>query len=473
MPSRKNRTTNTPSNGKKGSATGKKGIERTAAAPEIVSPPAQGGNLPPMKFSNKKWFIYDQISGDYKQRDENTVSHLVQQELGRVSSYQIRDNVAQIRYAVDYLGRFHPAIRYDQDDILINVLNGLTRVKSDGSHDLEKHNPKWCFGGVLPVSYDPNATCPTFEQELQDKLPEALDQKVLLFFGAYCLLPDCRYGVTLFNYGPSHTGKSTLIVHGFGAVFGDLTGCLKLSEICPENFSGLSHVPTLTSKLLNIGAEVDSREVKDTTNFKRLISGETVRAREAYERGGEVQTYCKLTFNMNELPKINGTMAEVERIRLIHFNRITDHEKRDYRVEQKIKLEGSGIFMLLLRQMSELLKLDVFPYGSVNSQDIFLQLQDKIDPYGHFIKAYKGELELGAGVEFEMESGELDPYIIEFIRDNNYEAIFYPSTFKRRLYARFNIKSGEPQWRPRGVPRNQQKKVSVLHGIRLRPKPKN
>jgi len=349
------------------------------------------------------------------------------------------------------------------------VLNGLTRVNSDGIHKLEKHNAKWNFGGVLPVNYDLNATCPTFLEELNSKLPEQLDQRTILLFGGYCLIPDCRFGVTLFNYGPSHTGKSTIIVHGFGSVFGEQLSSLKLSEICPESFSGLSYVPVLSDKLLNVGSEIDGREVKDTTNFKRLISGETVMAREAYERRKEVLTFCKLAFNMNELPKINGTSAEIARIRLVLFDQITEDDKRDFRIEKKIQLEGSGIFMLLLKQLPELLGLDVFPYASKNSQDVHGLLKEKIDPFAHFMSIYHSQLELGPQTEeYTMESIDLDPLVMEFIKVNNYENIYILDIFKRRLYARFNIRGGDQQWRPKGVPRSQQKRVTILHGIRRR-----
>jgi hypothetical protein len=467
MPLKRNKAISTPSNGNE--ETGRKGTERIAEAPAVMkmerSLQDQEDFLPPMKFVNKKWYVYDSDFGYFKQHEDNYICHLVQKELGDVSSHKIFNFVAKKRFSVHYLGQFHPAIRHDGNDILINVLNGITRVDSNGLYILEKHDSKWCFNGVLPVNYDLEATCEAFKQELQDKLPDLLDQKTVLLFGAYCLIPDCRFGITLFNYGPSHTGKSTIIVHGLGAVFGEMTGCLKLSEICPESYTGLSHIPILINKLLNVGSEIDGREVRDTTNFKRLISGESVIAREAFQQGGEINTCVKLTFNMNELPKINGTSAEVERIRLIHFNQITNQDKRDYRIEKKIKLEGSGIFMLLLSQMKELLKLDIFPHGSENSQDKFSKLRNKVDIFDHFIRTNQEELELGLGPEFEIETGQLDPFIIDFLNTNSYVGIFSIDIFKRRLYARYNLESTQ-QWRPRGISRNQQKKVKVILGIR-------
>lgn len=469
MPLRKNKATATPKNGNRGKKDGWKGEERTVVAPKLISSLGQKDTLPlpPMKYSNKKWYVYDSKSGFYKQSEDNYICYLIQQQLGDVSSHQILDSVNRIKYSVHHLGRFHPSIRYDEKDILNNVLNGVTRIKPDGSHSLEKHDEKWCFNGVLPVEYDLKATCPIFDEELKTKLLDPLDQKVILFFGGYCLIPDCRFGITLFNYGPSHTGKSTLIVHGLGAVFGDQISSLKLNEICPENFSGISHVPVLANKLLNVGSEIDGREVRDTTNFKRLISGETVMAREAFREGGEILTFCKLAFNMNELPKINGTDAEAYRIRIVWFNRITNQNERSFDIEKSIKLEGSGMYMRFLNQMPELLKINEFPYGSVFSQSIYGQLKEKIDPFTHFMQTYEKELELGPQELYTMQSTEIDPYVMEFLKVNNYENIFYLDIFKRRLYARFNIKS-EQQWRPLGAPRSQQKKVTVLFGIQKR-----
>jgi hypothetical protein len=464
MQQERQKDTGTPKTGN-----GKSGIEREIVIP-IVEPQQQNNELPPTLYNNKKWYVYDDNLGFYRHHEDNYICHLVQKILGwSANSHQITDFVSRVRYSSHYLDRFYPAVRFDSDDIIINMTNGLTRVNSGGVVRLEQQDPRWCFNQGLPIPYDPDATCPTFDEELQTKLPDPLDQKLILLFGAYCLIPDCRFGITLFNYGPSHTGKSTIIVHGLGAVFGDLIGSLKLNEICPESYSGISHVPMLADKLINVGSEIDGREVKDTTNFKRLISGETVVAREAFERGGAVLTFCKLTFNMNELPKINGTIADIDRIRIVFFNEVTEYGKRTFEIEQRIKTEGSGIFNRLLEYMPEALKLTEFPYGSLNSQWIYDQLKEKIDPFQHFMHANAHELELGPR-DYTMYSTEIDPMVIEFLRNNNYDSIFHLDIFKRRLYARFNIKS-EQQWRPLGIPRAQQRRVSVLYGIRLRSRP--
>jgi len=152
---------------------------------------------------------------------------------------EIASLLNDLKITTYYKKKFHPAIIWDGIDLLINVQNGVLRWnRAENRYKLQKHDPKWLFNAILPVRYDVKAQCPKFMRELQDKLPNVLDQKRLRFCFAYTFDPDCHLNICIFCLGDSRTGKSTLIVHGLGSMIGqELAIALKLEQICKSRKS--------------------------------------------------------------------------------------------------------------------------------------------------------------------------------------------------------------------------------------------
>ena len=87
-----------------------------------------------------------------------------------------------------------------------------------------------------------------------------------------------------------------------------LCGKASLEELCKT--SGYS-LPTIRDKMLNLGTELNGTEIEESSNFKKLVSGEGMLARQIYCEPGEMVTTCKLVFLTNNLPRFKyGTDAE-------------------------------------------------------------------------------------------------------------------------------------------------------------------
>ena len=77
--------------------------------------------------------------------------------------------------------------------------------------------------------------------------------------------------------------------------------------------------------MLNLGSELAGTEIETSATFKKLVSGESVEAREIYGRPEEIRSTCKLLFLTNLLPRFRqGTNAEERRLRLLHFDKEPD-----------------------------------------------------------------------------------------------------------------------------------------------------
>jgi hypothetical protein len=415
--------------------------------------------LPPLFFKDEEFYVYDNQNGCYFKRSENAIGHLIMDIVDSTTSVTaIKGCIQKIKWMRECTDKFHPGVRFDGTDILHNVQNGIVRISPDGAYELETHAAKWMFKNAIPVDFDPQAKCPYFNKELNEKLTDVNDRNLFLKFGAYCGIPDCRFNIMLFNYGDTHTGKSTLLVSGIGSVYGDLVSVLKLDQICSENWSGISFIPVLEDKLVNIGSEIDDKLIRESSNLKRVVSGEPITAREAYGRTKEIRPIAKMVFNMNELPKINGTQAEVQRIRLIYFSVRTQSEAVELELGKKIEQESYGIYIHFLNQYKQLLQLKEFPHGGLESKSWEQQLGNSIDIYDHFLRTYKAQF----GPNFITTHNEMFRYVIEFL-SNNFLVGFTYEKFMKSFKKRCGNKIQSAQRRLLGT----KKFESIWVGIRL------
>ena len=138
---------------------------------------------------------------------------------------------SNILMAVNHLRQCDPqkivwrgSVWFDQGkkSVMVNVLNGVITINlKTGTVQTGEADP-WSFATEkLPVNYDPAAQCRMFDYLRDTALPDAADQNLLQCFAGYCLLPDYRFQCVLFAHGRPNSGKSLLIYHGLGSVFGD------------------------------------------------------------------------------------------------------------------------------------------------------------------------------------------------------------------------------------------------------------
>ncbi len=230
----------------------------------------------------------------------------------------------------------------DQRSVLINCRNGLLRVTAT-SVRLMPHDPNaHCFTGQLAAAYDPNAGDDTFERVFVEAQPDERAQNLLYWWFGYVLYPSLRFRLSLVNYGPSTTGKSTIWEKGIGAAIGNgLKKNLSLSDICST--TGYS-IPSLQHALLNVGGELDADELGQSSRFKLLAEGGPLEVRMIYGRPYTMTDYVvKLVFLTNHLPRFrSGTDAELNRIQFICWDKVP--AKPDPRLLEMVANERDGVF---------------------------------------------------------------------------------------------------------------------------------
>lgn len=139
--------------------------------------------------------------------------------------------------------------------------------------------------------------------------------------------------------------------------------------------------------MLNVSTELDAVVLENSEDFKRLVSGEPVEAREIYGKPFQMQTSAGFLFLCNQLPRFKyGTDAELRRLRFLRFNQIPP--VKDTELKEKIAAERDGIFLLMVQYLKPLFAKGQIPEGSADSKALHARFAQTNDPTGSFVQGY-------------------------------------------------------------------------------------
>jgi P4 family phage/plasmid primase-like protien len=416
--------------------------------------------LPPLWCDDEEWFLYDNGSWDHHEKrliTRRALDILPITARNVRTAKQITEHLQAMRQiptrdAWATLSRFDPE---DPTAVLVNVANGTLRVTPQEVSIAPAH-ASHLFRHRTHSPHDPKATCPTYLQILGEMMPDINDQMLFQLFAGYCLLPSCRFEVSMVLYGGSGTGKSTLSMplrHALGGA----TSALSMTQICDSTSYQL---PMLRWSALNLGTEIDTVQLDESTNFKMLVSGEPIIARPIYQEPFQMTTTCKFLFAANDLPRFkHGTSAELRRLRFIRFD--TAPAQRDPTLKDRLNTsaELAGILQFALQGLQRLLTLDTFPEGGDGAGQIRDRFSLANDPISQFATR-RLEFHPDRWVSKDDLAAEYDLFLSEHgIPTFSREWVF------TRLYERY------PQLRPGQKRVEKGARINVIKGCHILPNP--
>lgn len=398
---------------------------------ELIWTAALAKMLPPIKTVGEQWFKYE--DGVWQQASKHLLRPLAQRV---IPAKKLK--AAKEKAVLDLLEGhsqvdgtiFRGALGFDSERrILMNTASGVLQVEA-GKVEVLPFGKDYHFTRRLNAIYNPKAECPLFQEVLSWSLPDAKDRELYQLCLGNFLLPDCRFETALVCYGESGTGKSTLaepVTHIFGEAPKGLMTRLGIGAICdPKSYS----LPKLRYACVNLGSELESIEVAESSNFKTIVSGEPVEARDIYTAPFTMHSHCKLWFLANHLPRFkNGTDAELRRTRFLRFEK--KPEKPDGTLKYKLSLEKDGVFAWMVEGLRKLLVTDVMPFGGEFSRGVHERFKVSNDPLGTFVKGY---CRLG-GMERTVKT-DLEASFMGYCQQNNISEKF-SSQFFKNLYERY------------------------------------
>ena len=238
------------------------------------------------------------------------------------------------------LGLTTTAAQFDADPWLFNVLNGTINLKSG---QLQHHNPADLITKLAPVSYDPAAKCPRFEQFLVEVLPDADTIVFGRMFVGFCLTGSTKNHVVVFLFGLGANGKSVLC-ETVGALLGDYAAVLPASVLMAKEYQGHAcEIMPLRGARWALFPELPAGKF-DEPRVKAFASADTMTARNLFEGPVTWKPTHKVVLTGNHKPIVRGQDEGIwRRLKLIPFDRVIPPERRDLDLPAKLREELPGI----------------------------------------------------------------------------------------------------------------------------------
>lgn len=286
-----------------------------------------------------------------------------------------------------------PVTSLDADPMQINVLNGTLTIRKRGEGPyvvLRPHDPGDLITKIAPVTYDPEALCPIWDNFIVRVQPVADMRRFLDQWGGLSLTGDVGEQKLVFHHGTGRNGKS-VYVDTTAYVAGDYGATIPIEtfietgrgrrggEATPD-LATLPGVRMLRTSEPEKGAKLAEALIKLATG------GEPINARHLNKPFFTFNPCFKLSIQGNYRPKIDGTDEGIwGRLKLVPWSVFIPPEERDKNLVAKLKGEASGILNRMLAGLC-----DWLDNGLLIPKDVELATESyrsDSDPLGRFLAA--------------------------------------------------------------------------------------
>ena len=320
------------------------------------------GNDIRFRCASKKWLIWDgkrwveDKTGEIQQKAKETAVYLWQSAIQVQDSHR-RNALSRHALKSQYEGRIRAMIKLaqseppipvieselDSNPWLLNVQNGTLDLKTG---TLLPHQHEDLLTKIIPVPYDSNAICPTWDRFLDEIT--ASDSGLIRFLQkaiGYSLTGSASEQVVFILYGIGANGKSTFI-NTILRMLGDYAQQTPTETLLVKKHgNGIPNdVARLKGSRFVAAVEAEHGRHLAEALVKQLTGGDRISARYLYGEFFEFDPTFKIFLSVNHKPVIKGADHGIwRRIRLIPFNVTFTPDKRDPNLSTKLEAELTGI----------------------------------------------------------------------------------------------------------------------------------
>ena len=297
------------------------------------------------------WYVFD---GKVWQPDENAlaVAELAKRLADRLYTFalQIKDEDTRNRYIkrvqklqmrknrrtmIEDAKSVYPVPHaiFDRNTDLFNCQNGTLNLTTG---EFRPHDPADFLTMMSGVTYDPNATCPRWEQFISEVM--CIDADLALYLQkalGYALTGDTSLECLFILYGAtSRNGKGTTM-ETFLKIMGDY-GKTSNPEMLSTKF-GNTNASGPSEEIARLAGvrfvNISEPEKKITFNaalVKRMTGNDTLNARFLHENSFDFKPNFKIFINTNYKPSVSDmTLFYSNRLKLIPFKRHFEEHEQD------------------------------------------------------------------------------------------------------------------------------------------------
>ena len=328
----------------------------------------------------------------------------------------------------------------DSEPNFINFKNGIYDWSKKEFCEHGKRNDLK-FMNQIPVNFNKNAEYPKIQKFLSEVVSEE-DQKVLLQFLGYCLIPTTQYEKAMMLVGDGANGKSTLLKVIIALIGGENSSTLSLFDL-----SHRFRLAEIVGKLVNIYPDLPNKKLMESSIFKALVAGDPITAERKYSKPFTFRSFAKLIFSTNKLPPTYDiSPAFFRRWLIIEFPNAFYGKKRDTKLLSKLTTqeELEGLLQLAIKGLHTLNDTGDF-HTSERMGKIISEYERVNNPVTAFIEE-KCIIALGA----EIKKVELYAAYQLFVFDEKLTALGrneFAKELKRHVPALTEVHDTSKRWR--------------------------
>jgi P4 family phage/plasmid primase-like protien len=264
---------------------------------------------------------------------------------------------AKDNQTIDYLVKTSPLLLDKPLEDRINLKNGLYFLKDNRfePHSEVDHSDYYTTL-QLPISYDPNATCPNITRFMQDVFP--CGWEMLFDIIGVCMVPSSGQHKAVVLLGTGSNGKS-IFLYGLREMIGRQNVSSVPIHMLADGKDKFANA-NLFGKLANASDDTASERIMDVANIKSIISGNPIRVEAKFKDAITFIPYCKLIFGTNHrLESNDNTAGYFRRIMHVPFQQtfeVNPKKERELQSYFKDPIEQSGALNEILKRLWETLQ---------------------------------------------------------------------------------------------------------------------
>ena len=230
--------------------------------------------------------------------------------------------------------------QFDAAPHYLNCPNGVVDLRNGR---LEPHRRELLMRNLTGTEYDQEAVSPIWESFLHDTCGGDLELRNFLqvAFGYSATGETCEEKLFM-PIGPAATGKSTLL-EAVKAALGTYAWVADFESFLhrPAGMGGIrSDVAELAGRRFVLSVEVDEGTRLAEGLVKHLTGGDTMRARNLYQKGFLFRPQCKLWLAANHAPRVRDDDSGLwRRILRVPLDKVVPEERRDRRLKERLRTD--------------------------------------------------------------------------------------------------------------------------------------
>ena len=266
--------------------------------------------FPNMSFFKGNTFLFDKFAvflknNHYIKRINNQL-HLFKDGIYITGQQEIES--AMIEH-IPQLGRSRRTEVMSYLDILIRENTPVTSARfiafrngilNIDTNELLPHSPDFIITNKVEWDYNPNAYSEDVDEVLNNiSCNDEEIRKLLEELTGYCMYRRNELGKAFILIGSGSNGKSTYL-----NMLKDMLGRRNTSVLDLKKLNDRFSTVMMFGKLANIGDDISEEFITDVSEFKKIVTGETIDAEQKGQPKFEFNPYVKLIFSANNIPRM-------------------------------------------------------------------------------------------------------------------------------------------------------------------------